>query len=1030
MSRHAVVGCRGLALVFLWVACIATSQAEDKDDVLAGCKRAYQADQKSDWAAAALEYEGALQLAQHVFGADHEETAAIQNNLANDYFRLRQFAKAEAMYARALKTREAKLGAKHELVGETLHNLARLYQATQRNAKAEPLYRRYLAVAEAEHGKESTETAQALESLAIVNSEMGRNDRAEPLFKRCLNIREAKLGADDPAVARSLNNLANVYQETGRYAQAEPLFQRSLKIKEAKLGPDHLEVAQTLCNLANLYCLMEKYDQAAPLYQRSNKLLEDRLGADHPFLGRNLLNEANMYIAEGQYRDAVPLVERSLKSFDAKLPPGHSMIANCLDTLARLHSYLDEYNRSEPYYQRILKLREASLGPDHTKVAATLNSLAVVQQAMDQTDDAADTVDRARRIVRSHVARVLPVLNARGQLAFIDRADRSPLHTALTLGLAAGDRPALVERSAGWLINSKGVALESLAEHARLTCDARDPQLVAKIERLTALRTGLAKLAPLTPSPDEETVYQQGVPKIAGEEQKLAREVGLAAGRPALGSPWIEPAAVRGALPRDAVLIDIARFRPFDFHAKPGEDSWQPDRYAAWVIPAEKQGDVQVVDLGPAEPIDQAVERARQGIDRPAKSHKQPSAEQPADEKDLEQAALKPLRELAKLVLEPLLPALGDARELIVAPDSKLTGVPWAALPLADGKYAVERWQLRYVTSGRDLVLGDAEEFKRPTPPCVFADVGRDSQEAETNEEDVDDDDVDDGDAGDGDADDEQDDAVAAPEEQPEKPAAPVYPGQMMNFEGLDNMLGEASVKQVLAALAKESPVAHTGNKANEATFRELASPRVLAVSAGGMYLRLEGTAGYGGGPLTQAETEPHGDAPWSDDDRTLANPLSRTSISLAPSKRGREQTPGDGTTNGIEIAGCDLRGTELVVLGTCEPGLGTPRDDQFVTTVLGGAGPTSRLADAFEVSCDLRQAFQLAGARSVLSAQWQLPDADAAAILTDFFRNLAAGQSNAAALRAGQLARIAALRREHGAAHPFNWAALRITGN
>ncbi|HVX13666.1 MAG TPA: CHAT domain-containing protein [Pirellulales bacterium] len=57
---------------------------------------------------------------------------------------------------------------------------------------------------------------------------------------------------------------------------------------------------------------------------------------------------------------------------------------------------------------------------------------------------------------------------------------------------------------------------------------------------------------------------------------------------------------------------------------------------------------------------------------------------------------------------------------------------------------------------------------------------------------------------------------------------------------------------------------------------------------------------------------------------------------------------------------------------------------------------------------------------QSVLSAQWPLPGADAAAILTDFLRHLAAGQSNAAALRAAQLVRIATLRRERGAAHPF----------
>ncbi len=187
-------------------------------------------------------------------------------------------------------------------------------------------------------------------------------------------------------------------------------------------------------------------------------------------------------------------------------------------------------------------------------------------------------------------------------------------------------------------------------------------------------------------------------------------------------------------------------------------------------------------------------------------------------------------------------------------------------------------------------------------------------------------------------------------------------------------------------------PLLYKQPEASEAHFRELRRPRVLIMSTHGLFLD-QNDAGSAG--------------------RLPENPLLRCGLLLAGANRrdlaAADKEGLDGVLTGLEIVGTDLQGTSLVVLSACETGLGQVQSGEGV------AG--------------LRQAFQLAGARSVVATLWQIPDQESSQLMIGFFSRLSAGLGPASALRRAQLDQIGRRRRDHGAAHPYYWAAFTLTG-
>jgi CHAT domain-containing protein len=291
-------------------------------------------------------------------------------------------------------------------------------------------------------------------------------------------------------------------------------------------------------------------------------------------------------------------------------------------------------------------------------------------------------------------------------------------------------------------------------------------------------------------------------------------------------------------------------------------------------------------------------------------------------------------------VMAPLRAQLPGVEHLLLSPDGELNLVPMAALLDEKGAYLMERFDVSYLTSGRDLlrvgeassanlqavIIADPEYGKRRPGPSS----GRPSEAKRSLDLDR----------------------------------------SGLVFRQLAGTALEAQDLKVLLKLDESNVLLR--RDASETKLKQLKGPRILHIASHGFFLSDQQLVAEIG------KRQRSGSAPMMPSE----NPLLRSGIALAGAN-DRSADEDDGILTALEATQLDLTGTELVVLSACDTGVGEVQNGEGVY--------------------GLRRALALAGSQTQITSLWKVSDDATRSLMTEYYRRLLRGEGRSASLGSSQ---------------------------
>jgi CHAT domain-containing protein len=523
-----------------------------------------------DYGQALPAYQGALQIAEKLFGPDDLYTLSIVEDLATVHLYKNDDDQALSLYRRAYDGLRAKLGDEDLKTAIAESRLGAACMESDAQADADRYLNHALEIEQRTLEPDDLWTAKTVFSLGL--SHWLRRDYvdAEREYRQALTGFQ-KAGDRDLDVAAVLNAFGALRSNQGDYDGAEPFFTQSLAIAEGILGPRHSSLTFKLNNLGVVENQRKHYSSARQYYSRALGVVEHETGVDDPFYAVILGNIANTYRGEGDNAKALELHLKALDIFERKAG---------------------------------VNQRQGSLA-----------NVAAIYAAAGEIENAVRAESRMDALLEQGLAYNIAIGSERQKLAYLSSiGERTNRTLSLHLRLAH-ENPDAARLAALVLLQRKGRVLDTVAGMAavlRARADPADQQLLDQQQKTSVELATLALNGPQKQSPDR---YAANLRELTERKEKL--ESAISEHNSSFRELWrpVTLESVQAALPADAALLEFTTYRPFDFRTGIDAEQLGSPHYAVYIV--RREGAPIGLDLGEASQIDASVSRLREMLRDP-----------------------------------------------------------------------------------------------------------------------------------------------------------------------------------------------------------------------------------------------------------------------------------------------------------------------------------------------------------------------------------------------------------------------------
>lgn len=839
----------------------------------------------------------------------------------NDLRRQGKPREAADLAIRLVKDNERTFGADHPNTARAVFALGNLYRLSGNYAEAEPLLRQALSSAEKARGPYRGLIANILIVTAMLYNSTGRHAEAEPLLRQSLDISERMKVRNEETVAFATTLLAEVYHFTGRQAEAEPLMKKALDT-------------------------WDKSDNFAP----------DRMAY-------SLTAIARIYRNTGRFAQAEPLIRRSLAISEKYLGPEHGNVAFALTNLALVYRRTGRSAETEPLYLRSLAIAEKNLSPTHPLIPATLNNLAYYYGNAGKHVKADRTFRRAAGVQESMRASIFTLLTEKQKLTYMKTQEGGIYgYVSHTLGFPRVSATAVTETFDTWL-RWKGSVIEAQGRFLDAIYTSDDPGTQAKLKDLITIRKELARLEIAGPERIGAEDYGRKTGELRKKQAALESEL-MSGNRDFMLQKKSRDASAEtltAYMPVNAVYLDYAKIRLFDFRKK----KWLGPHYLVFLFSPGDAKSIQLLNMGPAEPVDRHINEYLREMARAGSEGKLP------DEKKLREEAAA----LYNILVQPIESFFRGKGHILISPDGNLNLIPFEALVDPSGKYFIEKAVVSYVGAGRDIVKFSRISLKGGTS-LIIADPDYDLGQNEIERA-------------------KKSGGLTVSQTR----SFTLRDLEGMHFDPLPDTKIEAdAVEKILHDIFSQAVSNRQGKKALEYTLFESFSPKVLHLATHGYFLTKQEPKQADAMADMAAEDDLMDNPAF-----VIQNPMLRSGIVLAGVNTSLKAGQDEGMVTAEKVLGLRLKGTDLVVLSACRTGVGDVESGEGVF--------------------GLKRAFILSGAKSIIMSLWSVPSRETVDLMRSFYTRISEGKTASVALRQ---AKMAIMQKQP---HPFFWAAFILTG-